>query len=91
MIPLRGLFEEMGATVSWDGENKKITVTASDGKTMVFQAENTRVWIGDVRYGVAVAPRIVNGRTYIPLRFVSEHMGYKVSWDGETSTVTIEA
>ena len=91
LIPLRGLFEEMGATVSWDGENKKITVTASDGKTMVFQAENTRVWIGDVRYGVAVAPRIVNGRTYIPLRFVSEHMGYKVSWDGETSTVTIEA
>ena len=91
LIPLRGLFEEMGASVSWDGESKKITVTASDGKTMVFQAENTRVRIGDVRYGVAVAPRIVNGRTYIPLRFVSEHMGYKVSWDGETSTVTIEA
>ena len=89
MIPLRGLFEEMGATVSWNGDEEKITV--SDGKTeMIFQIENTRVFVNEVRHGVIVAPRINNSRTFIPLRFVSEQLGYKVSWDGATQTITIE-
>ncbi len=89
MIPLRGLFEEMGATVSWNGDEEKITV--SDGKTeMIFQIENTRVFVNDVRHGVIVAPRITDSRTFIPLRFVSEQLGYRVSWDGATQTITIE-
>lgn len=89
MIPLRGLFEEMGTTVSWSAEDKKITVKGG-GETMVFQIENTRVYMGETRYSVAVAPRLYEGRTYIPLRFVSEHMGYNVSWDSDTETVIIE-
>ena len=89
MIPLRGLFEEMGASVSWNGDEEKIGVTSGD-TSMLFQIENTRVIVNDVRYGVIVAPRIVNSRTFIPLRFVSENLGYKVSWDGATQTITIE-
>lgn len=89
LIPLRGLFEEMGASVSWDGESKKISVEA-DGVKMVFRAENTRVWVNDIRYSVTVGPRIFNSRTYIPLRFISERMGYSVSWDQATGSVTIE-
>ena len=89
MIPLRGLFEEMGATVSWNGDEEKIGVTSGD-TSMLFQIENTRVIVNDVRYGVIVAPRIVNSRTFIPLRFVSENLGYTVSWDGATQTITIE-
>lgn len=89
MVPLRGLFEEMGITVSWSAEDKKITVK-NGGEAVVFQVENTRVYIGETRYSVAVAPRIYEGRAYIPLRFVSEHMGYNVSWDGDTKTIIIE-
>ena len=72
-----------------DGSQEKITV--SDGKTeMIFQIENTRVFVNEVRHGVIVAPSINNSRTFIPLRFVSEQLGYKVSWDGDTQTITIE-
>ncbi len=89
MIPLRGLFEEMGAEVSWNGDEEKITVTSGETE-MIFRIENTRVFVNEVRYGVIVAPRISDSRTFIPLRFVSENLGYKVSWDGETQTITIE-
>lgn len=89
MIPLRGLFEEMGADVIWHGENEKIDI--DDGKTKIeFQIENIRVFVNSQRYTTIVAPRIVDSRTFIPLRFVSERLGYKVSWDGENQTITIE-
>lgn len=91
LIPLRGLFEEMGAEVTWSAEDKKIRVRA-DGTDITFQIENTRVWVNEKRYSVAVAPRIEaqSARSFIPLRFVSERMGYSVTWDGESGTVTIE-
>jgi hypothetical protein len=88
MIPLRGLFEEMGATITWHPENKKITVEA-DGTKIEFQIENNRVWVNGQRYTTTVAPRIVNGRTFIPVRFVSEMLGYNVSWEGETQEIKI--
>ncbi len=42
-----------------------------------------------IRYTMTAPPKIKNGRTYIPVRFVSEHLGYNVGWDGETKTITI--
>ena len=44
---------------------------------------------GEVRYTMTVAPKIKEGRTFIPLRFVSEQLGYKVEWNGETREITI--
>ncbi|MDO5478026.1 MAG: copper amine oxidase N-terminal domain-containing protein, partial [Clostridia bacterium] len=46
---------------------------------------------GTVRYTLPQYPRIKDGRTFIPLRFVSEHLGYNVSWNGETREITIES
>ena len=88
MIPLRGLLELMGAEVSWNGEEEKINVKTAI-RDITFQVENDRVIINGVRYNVAVAPMIVNSRTFIPLRFVSENLGYNVSWNGETREITI--
>ena len=89
MIPLRGLLEEMGATIAWDGTIDQITIEKKGNDTMVMQVEHEPVLIGGRRYSMLIAPRIVNSRTFIPLRFVSEHLGYDVAWDGETQTITI--
>ncbi len=89
MIPLRGLLEQMGATVDWDGTIDQITITKKGNDTMIMQVEHEPVLIGGRRYSMLIAPRIVNSRTFIPLRFVSEHLGYEVAWDGETQTITI--
>lgn len=94
LIPLRGLLEEMGATVSWNGEDK--TVTVNKGATKIeFQIYNKNVNVttgryGKVRYPLLAPPVITESRTFIPLRFVSEHLGYNVTWDGATQTITIE-
>ena len=88
MIPLRGLLEEMGCTVGWAGETETITVNSVFDE-MKFGIENPAVTINSVRYNCPVAPQITNSRTYIPLRFVSENLGYNVYWNGETEEITI--
>ena len=44
---------------------------------------------GRVRHTMLNFPVIKDSRTFIPVRFVSEMLGYDVAWDGETKTVTI--
>ena len=79
----------MGASINWIAYDQKIEVITDSGSYMLFQIEEDRVYIDDTRYNAQVAPIIKDGRTYIPLRFVSENMGYNVAWDGETRTITI--
>ncbi len=93
-IPLRGLLTEMGAEILWEDEEQKVTIK-KDGKVIHIQIWNNLVTIegtkyGTVRYTLPQYPRIKDGRTFIPLRFVSEHLGYNVGWNGETREITIE-
>ncbi len=90
LIPLRGLFEEMGAEVIWHGDTQEIEVKKDD-MTVKFRIEDNRVFADGLRYSAIVAPRIVDGRTLIPLRIVSEILGYTVGWDGATQKITIES
>ena len=95
MIPLRGLLSEMGAEIAWDGDTQSIMVNHPKAK-VELQIMNPRVFVttggyGRVRYTLkGSAPKIKNSRTFIPLRFVSENLGYTVTWDGETKTITVE-
>lgn len=92
-IPLRGLLEEMGATFDWDGEYNRITVK-TDSTTIVLQIYNNLVTVtnrtyGEVCYTLHSVPQIKDSRTFVPLRFISENLGYKVDWDDATKTVTV--
>lgn len=93
LLPIRWVAEPLGATVGWDGTERKVTVSLGD----VF----IELWIGKNIARVngvekpidpnnpKVVPMIVNGRTMLPVRFVAENLGAKVERDGETKTVTI--
>ena len=59
--------------------SNEIILTIDDKSATVFGAEKTN----------DVAPKIVNGRTMLPARFVAENLGAKVEWDGENKVVTI--
>ncbi len=93
LIPLRGLLELMGAEISWNGDNqiigvagKDIDITLQIGYKLVFVEDPT---YGQVRYTLRTVPVIKDSRTFIPVRFVSEQLGYTVSWNGETGEITI--
>ncbi len=95
MIPLRGLLELMGAEITWYGEDQSIDI-AGGTYFIHLQIDNQLVYVkhpeyGDIRYTLLSVPVIVEGRTFIPLRFVSEQLGYNVTWNGETREITIES
>ena len=93
-IPLRGLLEEMGAKIAWNGECDEITLDAPPYE-IKLQIQNELVYVkdplyGNIMYTLINPPIIKDSRTFVPIRFISEILGYKVSWDGETQTVLIE-
>ncbi len=92
-IPLRGLLEQMGATFTWDGEYNKITVDAG-GTTIKMQIYNNIVTVthriyGEIRYTLRSVPQIKDSRTFVPLRFISENLGYNVEWNPDTQEITV--
>ncbi len=88
LVPLRGIFEALGAVVSWDDSTKTI-IGVKATKSIVLQIDNTFASINNNATTLDVAPSIMNSRTMVPVRFVSEALGADVQWDGDTRTVTI--
>ncbi len=90
LVPIRAIAEYMGYTVEWDGENQIVILYNADYSNILFyQIGNTTTLKNDQEIYIDVAPVIVNGRTYLPLRAVAEAMECDVAWDGATRTVLI--
>ena len=88
LVSVRNILEMFKMEVSWDGETE--TVTATDGKTTIILKNNdTNISVNCEIKTTDVPAKIYNDRVYVPLRFVSECLGLKVDWDGETQTVII--
>ncbi len=88
MVPVRGIFEKMGITMSWDAANQ--TVAASHGKTNMTLTLNSRfATINNEQVPLDASVKEIAGRTMVPLRFLSESLGAKVEWVEQTRTVEI--
>lgn len=88
LVPMRAICEAMGLTVTWD--NNKRTATATDGKNIIiFTADSKTVLVnGSAKY-LDVPATIINSRVLIPVRFLSENMGYNVVWVGESNLILL--
>ncbi|MDN4495638.1 copper amine oxidase N-terminal domain-containing protein, partial [Ureibacillus aquaedulcis] len=76
---MRAIFEAMGATIEWS--NKTKTVKATNGSTVVSLTLNRKeAIINGTKRELDVPGKSVNGRTLVPLRFVSESLGATVEW-----------
>lgn len=88
LVPMRAIFEKLGASVVWRASDR--TITAKKGKTTIWlQLGNANAKVGAVARKLEAAPRTVNGSTMVPLRFVSEALGAGVKWDDRLMTITI--
>ena len=86
MVPMRAIFEAYGATVNWDQGTK--TVTAREGsKTIKLTVNKNSAYINGALFTLDVAPVIENGRTLVPVRFVSESLDATVSWKKPVVTI----
>jgi len=79
MVPMRAIFEALGAEVEWDEDSRTITATR-DGVVIVATIGNPNMRVGDDWLAMDVTPMIVDGRTLVPIRFVSEAFGIEVTW-----------
>ena len=88
MVPMRKIFEEIGAEVLWDGDTKTITATKDD-ITVKMQIDNKVINVSGKDISLDVPPMLVDSRTLVPARAVAESFDLKVEWDDETKTVYI--
>lgn len=89
LVPLRGIFEALGAQVDWNPETQ--TVTAIKGEVTISLVRGSReAVINGQSISLDVPANTMNGRMMVPTRFVSEALGAKVTWDGATRTVLVE-
>lgn len=87
-IPLRAFSDAIGGTISWDGVNEAATMM-KDGHTFVFYPGKGYCLIDGVTKNYAAI--MYKDLTFIPVRAVSEALGYGVSWDAFYLTVKITA
>ena len=88
MVPLRAIFEAMGAIVGWNDETQTVTGTKGDTVVILVIGDTSPSINGKV-VTIDQPGVIVDGRTLAPLRFVAEAFGGDVSWDGDTLTASI--
>ena len=88
LVPMRGFFESLEAEVTWEADTRTAVGRRGD-ITVRIPIGSTEPTVNEEVVPIDVAAQIINGRTYIPLRFVGEALGDEVSWDGETSTISI--
>jgi hypothetical protein len=88
MVPMRGIFEALGAMIEWSPEDQIVIALTVDTLIMLQIGEANAFVNGDLK-PLDQPATIVGGRTLVPLRFVAEALGADVNWDGETRTATI--
>jgi hypothetical protein len=88
LVPLRGVFEKLGAGVQFTAATK--TITAVRGSTTVtLRLGEADAYVNGAPRPLAVVPQALNGVTMVPLRFVSEALGAQVAWKRDILTVAI--
>lgn len=92
LVPVRFVAEELGGKVGWDNTNRAVSIE-KDGKKIVLivgsrliQLDNgARAMVSDV------APKIINDRTYVPLRVISNALNIGIDWKNEIRTVYVDS
>jgi hypothetical protein len=89
MVPLRGVFEKMGATVNWDRASNTVTANRGDRK-VVLPLSGTSATVDGKSMTLDQPAMVMGGRALVPLRFLSESLGASVDWQAANSTVMIK-
>ena len=90
LVPVRGIYEALGAEVQWNQKEKSIKATTKDKRTIELTIGSKQATINNI--GIMTldeGAQIVNNRTMVPVRFVSQSMGADVEWEQASKTVKV--
>ncbi len=92
MMPMRAIFESADADISWDKDTQTVIAlygTGEEQKSLVLQIGCDYAFLNGIKVSFKKPAVIVGDSTYVPLRAINEALGYNVSWDQQTYTVSI--
>ena len=93
LVPIRFISEALGSKVDWDKDSKKVTITSKDNSQkieLIIDSVNANITEKNEKKEATldVPAKIVNSRTFVPVRFISEALGVEVNWDNENKVKT---
>lgn len=88
LLPIRPVVEAFGGSIEWKAAEKKIIISLGTTKVEMV-INNKNVTVNNKSKKIDVPPQIIDGSTFVPVRFVTENAGLKVDWESSTKTVTI--
>lgn len=88
MVPMRKIFETLGAEVNWDNSSRTATAV-KDGVTVSIAIDDYAMYRNGEKISLDVPAKITDGRTLVPVRAISEAFECYVNWDSENRTVLI--
>ncbi len=88
MVPLRTIFEALGASVDWDQESRTVT-SAKDGITVKLTIDSDTMYVNGNAVTLDSPACVVDNRTLVPVRAISEAYEAGVEWNGDSRTVSI--
>ncbi len=88
LVPARESFEKIGASVTWIKDTDQVQVVYKDMVVLMKINDNNATVNGQL-FNMSIPPKLINSKTMIPVRFVSEAMGLTVNWDNNTRIINI--
>ncbi|MDO5398915.1 MAG: stalk domain-containing protein [bacterium] len=88
LVPLRVLLEAMGAEVSWNESEQRVTIVFN-GRSMELHIGAQEMVVDNETILLDAAPEIINDRTMVPIRAIAEACGCKVDWDSDSREVMV--
>jgi len=89
LVPARAVFEKMGAKITWDEPNSKVIVNF-ENKSIEININSVNAMVNGQGKIMPIPAKLINDRTMIPVRFVSETLGNRVLWDDSKREVDVE-
>ena len=88
-VPIRAITESFGAEVSWDGEKREVTILNGEDR-IVLTIDKAVATVNGEEAVMDSAPEIKGGRTFVPLRFIGEALGYNLNYVASTRQIVID-
>lgn len=88
LAPVRAIFEALGFEVEWEEPTQTVYATKGEDK-ITLKINDTTAYVNGEAKILDVPARLVNGRTLVPLRFISENAGAEVVWNGVRQMIDI--
>jgi lactocepin len=88
LLPIRALIEALGGSVQWNASTRTATVMLGS-RTVALTIGSTTALVNGKPITLDVAPMIVGGRTFLPLRAVAENLGLDLAWEPISRTISL--